>query len=252
MDGFKNNTKMQCFKEGGSVKYESRKGHKEEMSADMSQDKAMIKKGVKQHESALHKGQPKTELKLKTGGRAKKDCGTVKKYKVGGTVENTYGTPMSKKDIKNVDKTKMQKPKMLCGGGSMGKYAAGGKVEEKLKDLEEQRALEKMARAKKYLGPSQQSELIKQSPAAAGLSGTPAATVKRPLPTSSNIGAADMGAGSQDAAMPGAMKKGGKAKKYAEGGSLKETNAEENPGLAKLPTNVRNKMGYMRKGGKAC
>jgi hypothetical protein len=45
-------------------------------------------------------------------------------------------------------------------------------------------------------------------------------------------------------------KKGGKAKKCAEGGSLKSVDAEENPGLAKLPTNVRNKMGYAKKGGK--
>lgn len=34
-----------------------------------------------------------------------------------------------------------------------------------------------------------------------------------------------------------------------EGGSLKAVDAEENPGLAKLPTNVRNKMGYAKKGG---
>jgi hypothetical protein len=48
------------------------------------------------------------------------------------------------------------------------------------------------------------------------------------------------------------MKDGGCATKMKDGGSLKETNAEENPGLAKLPTNVRNKMGYARNGGKIC
>jgi hypothetical protein len=210
MDGFKSNPKMQCFKEGGSVQYESRKEHKEEMSADVKQDKAMIKKGVKQHESALHKGEPKTELKLKTGGRAKKDCGTVKKYKTGGTVENAYAAKKTDKDIKDIANTKRQKPQMLCGGKSVQKYAPGGKVEAKLKALEEQRALEKMARAKKYLGPAQQSELIKQSPAAAGLSAAP---------MTSNIGAGDMGAASQDAAIPGGMKKGGKAKKMQTGGT---------------------------------
>jgi len=36
---------------------------------------------------------------------------------------------------------------------------------------------------------------------------------------------------------------------YAEGGVLKEVDSEENPGLAKLPTGVRNKMGYMQSGG---
>jgi hypothetical protein len=47
-----------------------------------------------------------------------------------------------------------------------------------------------------------------------------------------------------------AMKeKGIKPKKMAAGGSLKEVDTEENPGLAKLPTEVRNKMGYMKEGG---
>lgn len=40
-----------------------------------------------------------------------------------------------------------------------------------------------------------------------------------------------------------------KAKKYAKGGSLKPVPAEKK-GLAKLPTEVRNKMGYMMGGGK--
>ena len=47
-----------------------------------------------------------------------------------------------------------------------------------------------------------------------------------------------------------AMKeKGVKPKKMAEGGQLKDVDANKNPGLAKLPTDVRNKMGYMKKGG---
>jgi hypothetical protein len=37
--------------------------------------------------------------------------------------------------------------------------------------------------------------------------------------------------------------------KKAEGGSLKSVDREQNPGLAKLPTEVRNKMGYMKNGG---
>jgi len=39
------------------------------------------------------------------------------------------------------------------------------------------------------------------------------------------------------------MKKGGSA--------LKKMDSKKNPGLAKLPTSVRNKMGFMKKGGKA-
>jgi len=31
--------------------------------------------------------------------------------------------------------------------------------------------------------------------------------------------------------------------------NLKKVNAKKNPGLAKLPTKVRNKMGFMKKGG---
>lgn len=45
--------------------------------------------------------------------------------------------------------------------------------------------------------------------------------------------------------------KADKTKKFGSGGSLKATDASENPGLSKLPTEVRNKMGYMKKGGMA-
>ena len=41
-------------------------------------------------------------------------------------------------------------------------------------------------------------------------------------------------------------------KKYEEGGkAMKPVDAEKNPGLSKLPKEVRNKMGYMKEGGKA-
>jgi hypothetical protein len=48
--------------------------------------------------------------------------------------------------------------------------------------------------------------------------------------------------------------KADKTKKFGSGGALKATDSSENPGLSKLPTEVRNKMGYMKKGGmaKAC
>lgn len=45
------------------------------------------------------------------------------------------------------------------------------------------------------------------------------------------------------------LSEAGLSKKMAEGGQLKEVDAQENPGLAKLPTEVRNKMGYAKKGG---
>lgn len=45
--------------------------------------------------------------------------------------------------------------------------------------------------------------------------------------------------------------KAGKAKpvKMRQGGELKAVDAKAKPGLAKLPTGVRNKMGYMKDGG---
>ena len=53
----------------------------------------------------------------------------------------------------------------------------------------------------------------------------------------------------------GKMKKmghGGMMKKYEEGGkALKKVDSSKNPGLSKLPKEVRNKMGYMEHGGKA-
>jgi len=45
--------------------------------------------------------------------------------------------------------------------------------------------------------------------------------------------------------------KADKSKKFGSGGALKATDSSENPGLSKLPTEVRNKMGYMKKGGMA-
>jgi hypothetical protein len=129
MEGFKPFKKVQCFKEGGSVQKEvnfKKRDRKNVEPNDLAQDKAIVKKAFSQHDKAKHGGSEATEIKLKKGGRAKKDCGTVKKYKVGGTVENTYSTPMTKKDIKNVDKAKMQKPALLCGGKSVKKMAAGG------------------------------------------------------------------------------------------------------------------------------
>jgi hypothetical protein len=226
MEGFKKLPKgTPCYREGGAV-YKSRHSEKSEMSEDIAKDKKVVKKAFAMHDKQEHPGE-KTDLsKLKKGGRAKKEVGTVKKYACGGGV---YGAKKTAKDIKSIDDAKDCKPKKLAMGGMTGPAPAGMPAnapsgamgQGSISELEKKRALEKMERAKKYLSPSQQSELIKQDPRAAGLTG--------------NIG----------------YKKGGKVKKCSEGGSLKETNAEDNPGLAKLPTNVRNKMGYMRHGGKA-
>jgi hypothetical protein len=42
-----------------------------------------------------------------------------------------------------------------------------------------------------------------------------------------------------------------KGKKFKEGGAMKPVDMKKNPGMAKLPTPVRNKMGYMKEGGPA-
>lgn len=141
MEGFKTSPKMQCFKEGGAVKYKSRHSEKSEMKEDIAQDKAIVKKAVKMHDVQQHGGEKTDLAKLKKGGRMKKEGGCVGRYKSGGGV--SYGAKKTKEDRKEI------------------------------------------------------------------------AAIKR-------------------------MK---------DGGSLKEVDAEDNPGLAKLPTPVRNKMGYAKKGG---
>ena len=103
MDGFKQNPKIACYKEGGQVGYKSRKTAECD-KADMKQDKSIAKKAVGQHESAKHKGEGKTELKLKTGGRCKKDGGNVRKYKKGGEVIGMKKTADDKKDIAGIKK----------------------------------------------------------------------------------------------------------------------------------------------------
>jgi len=97
MEGFKKIVKM---KTGGSVSkavaaYEKKEGKKEE-SADIAQDKAIVKKAFSMHDKQEHKGE-KTDLsKLKQGGRAKKECGTVKKYKKGGAIVAVSATANKK------------------------------------------------------------------------------------------------------------------------------------------------------------
>jgi seryl-tRNA synthetase len=172
MDDFKPSAKMQCFREGGSVKYKSRHSEKSEMSEDVSKDKKIVKKAFAMHDKQEHPGE-KTDLsKLRKGGRAKKECGTVKKYKAGGNVENAYGTPKTKKDIKDIANAKNQKPKKMQFGGMSAPMATAPSApmgQGQMSDLEKRRMAEKKARAQKYLGPSQIDELIKQDPSAAGM-----------------------------------------------------------------------------------
>ncbi len=195
MDGFKKNPKIACFKEGGQVGYKSRKTPCDK--EDVKQDKAIVKKAVGQHEAMKHKGEGKTELKLKTGGRCKKDGGTVRKYKTGGEVIGMKKTAEDKKDIagikkkgsepkKKAPKTKqapvksmgMAKPEMPMEG-ELPAFQYGGAVpvgqgamselDRKMMESERQR---KMARTKNAQGagltPSQMSQFAGQEMAGQG------------------------------------------------------------------------------------
>jgi hypothetical protein len=95
MDGFKSLPKMQCFKEGGAVKYKSKHSESKEMEKDVAKDKQIVKKAFKIHDVQSHEGEKTDLAKLKKGGRMKK-CGggNVRKYKAGGSV--TGGSDVAK------------------------------------------------------------------------------------------------------------------------------------------------------------
>lgn len=129
MEGFKTNLKMvknlPCYKKGGAV-YKSRHSEKSEMSEDVAQDKKIVKKAFAMHDKQEHKGEHTDLSKLRKGGRAKKDCGTVRKYKTGGNVTNVYEAKKDAGDKDNIRKVKDIKATKLCGGGMANKYSTGG------------------------------------------------------------------------------------------------------------------------------
>ena len=86
MEGFKKGPKIACFKEGGSTGYKSRKEHSEtkEMSEDIKQDKAIVKKAFTMHDKQKHEG--KTDLSKLCGGGRAKTGGKVKRYAGGKAV----------------------------------------------------------------------------------------------------------------------------------------------------------------------
>jgi hypothetical protein len=130
MEGFKKIVKM---KTGGSVSKAvakcsggSMKKGGEVDAADIKQDKAIVKKAFSMHDKQEHGGE-KTDLsKLKRGGRSKKEAGTVRKFKTGGSVTNVYEAKKSSGDIDNIRKTKDIVP---------GKAAAPSKAAVKGKDV---------------------------------------------------------------------------------------------------------------------
>jgi hypothetical protein len=99
-------------------------GMKEGGKADMSQDKAMIKKAFKQHDMQEHKGGKGTSLKLKTGGVTMGNAGG---YAAGGTIN---GNEAQYKNTKMHDGNKHDRAKGTGGVrmGNAGGYAKGGDV----------------------------------------------------------------------------------------------------------------------------
>lgn len=76
------------FGSGGMAKSDS----KEDMKADIKQDKAIIKKAFKMHDQQEHKGEHTNLSKLKKGGMAMKKMakgGKVKRYDDGGDVDTS-------------------------------------------------------------------------------------------------------------------------------------------------------------------
>jgi len=216
MEGFKPFKKVQCFKEGGSVQKEvhnfTKRDRKNVDVADTKQDKAIVKKAFAMHDKQEHAGE-KTDLsKLKKGGRAKKEVGTVKKYKTGGTVENAYGAKKTDKDIKDIANAKNQKPVKLCGGKSVRKMANGGPTFE-TNPAAAQDALdtkENIATRNIIMNPARKTKKYLMDKLS-GLSPMNAAV--------SNVGTPAPAPAPMPAPQQAPMKKGGKVKKMNTGGT---------------------------------
>jgi hypothetical protein len=119
------------FKGGGMAKSDM----KEDTKMDMAQDKAMIKKAMKQHDAQEHKGGKGTKLSLKKGGVAKTvtkemeyDYKTGKKSFAGTTAQRDAH---AEKEGKIVAKhAAYDKAMGMKKGGSCKGYASGGKVSQ--------------------------------------------------------------------------------------------------------------------------
>lgn len=140
-----------------------------------------------------------------------------------------------KTDLKKLNKGGRMKKE----GGCVARYQAGGSIKMK-KDSGDKDDIKKikLAKPKKAKAPSAAMKVkesnIKENMPSGGLDTIMPPSLSSEMPS------------------PPMMRKGGNVKKCSTGGALKNVDAEENPGLAELPTHVRNKMGYKRNGGKIC
>ena len=226
MDGFKTLPKMAHFKSGGHAKKEEYCGGGKTYKdgGDVAQDKAMIKKAFKQHDRAEHDKEP-TEIKLKKGGRSKKEKGTVTKFKDGSAV---YGAKKDATDNKEIAAVKKEKPKMLKSGGSTGvsdvekekSKPAGDKVPTiKVKPTGDKKAAApSKASVKPFFGGSDVEKekskpvgdavsLVKVKPTGDKKAAAPSKAVVKPSRLDDMVAPDDLGT----------FKKGGKLKKFADG-----------------------------------
>lgn len=112
---------------------------------DVAQDKALIKKEIGKFAKSEDKGE-KTELKLKSGGRAKKAQGSVKKFKAGGEIAPKIAAAPSKAKLRPTFKASdVEKEKSKPAGDAVKiikvkptgdkKAAASSKATVKSKDV---------------------------------------------------------------------------------------------------------------------
>jgi len=257
MDGFKSLPKMQCFREGGSVKskpvakcYGGKM--KEGGKADLAQDKAVVKKAFAMHDKQEHEGE-KTDLsKLKKGGRSKKSVGSVKKFKTGGSVNNVYEAKKSSGDKDNIRKTKLIKPEKAAApskAATKPNFAGSDVAKEKGKPSgHEDPYIKSKQSGKKAAAPSgaggpdafkkggkvkkyNEGKLVKPAPAGPAAKAPSAATGQGQISDyernrMSNISKLDPAQQAEfakqqaEATAKFNKKKGGKIKKYAEGGAV--------------------------------
>ena len=220
---------------GGKAKYkEGGKVHDDE-----AQDKALIKKELGKFAKAEDKGE-KVELKLKSGGRAKKAAGTVKKYKAGGAIEMKK-TAGDKDTIKKVKATGAKKADASSKGAVKPAFKGSDVAKEKSKPAGEKDAIKKVKPTgdkkadapskgavkkadggivddvKNFFGLSKGDKAATAKKAAAGVP-NPVTTAPVSPPAQQNR-KVKYAPSPENAKFNDDYKKGGKIKKMAEGGS---------------------------------
>jgi hypothetical protein len=179
--------------------------------------------------------------KMKSGGTVKK----VKKMAAGGQM---YGIPQTGPTGPNYQGVDTMKK-----GGMVKKYQKGGGIDDP-KDPKNISATQSPAKTlgsmsgKDYRtikkGVKREQKLARIE---SGKQGERVDNVIRAVASGADAASSTLRA-AQSAKDLMKNKKGGSVKKMATGGSLKPVSTNQK-GLAKLPTAVRNKMGYQRKGG---